>query len=118
MDSMRRKTALPVLLLLFAVGCSSFVRNTNRSLLAFEAAYTIEEPVRATFCKGKVPQPPPCVKAQAAAKAGYVAYQHGSELLAQYIETKGTDVRTQIILLLPEVISATVDLTAAISELK
>jgi hypothetical protein len=115
---MRRKIAFPLLLLLLCVGCSSFVKNTNRSLLAFQAAYTIEEPVRATFCQGKVPQPPSCVKAQAAAKAGYVAYQHGSELLAQYIETKAYDVKTQILLLMPEVINATIDLTAAISELK
>jgi hypothetical protein len=115
---MKRKLALPLVLLVLSVGCSSFVKNTNRSLLAFEAAYRIEEPVREVFCKDKAPQPPACVKAQNAAKAGYVAYQHGSELLAQYIETKGADYRAQILMLLPEILSATVDLTTAIGELK
>jgi hypothetical protein len=111
------KKLLPLVLLL-AVGCSSFARDTNRTLLAFEAAYKIEEPVRAVFCKDRVPQPPACVDAQKAAKAGYAAYQEASKLFAAWLDNKSADLRTALVLLVPQIVASTIELTSVISELK
>lgn len=107
------------ILLIGATACgSTFSSRTNKALLGFEAAYKIEEPVRAAFCRGKVPQPPACVTAFNVAKKAYATYRATSSAFALYLDLQADQAKAEVIRLLPELLKLTTDLTTAATELK
>jgi hypothetical protein len=115
-----KKTATVLLLvaILGSTACSGLVGNASRSMAAFEAAYTIEEPIRAAFCKDKDPQPPACPKAQAIVKNAYASYQAFASAFALYLELKTDAAKANIIALLPSILDATAKISTLVTELK
>lgn len=115
-----RKFAGWVLLAALTAGCGStrFEKNTYGTLASFAAAYQVEEPARALFCKDKLPQPAACVKAYEAAAIGWAAFVEGTDLFAVYLETRSDTVQGRIVSLLPELISSTIELTTVVRELR